>query len=390
MNETKARISREVEALADDLYAVSDYLLANPELGYQEFLACEHLSQFLGAHGFDVERGVGGVETAFKARPAGGALQRPSVAFLAEYDALPEIGHGCGHNLIAAASIGAAVALGRSLDSGNGSLAVIGTPAEEGGGGKVRLAEAGVFEDIDAAMMVHPGQYNLPGKDFLGRIKFKLEFFGRTAHAAVSPEQGINALDALIATFNAISALRQHIRPDARIHGIVTHGGEAPNIIPDYAAGLFYVRSADRAYRDELFERVRKCAEGAALATGATTKATLEPPAIDPMKRNAAFEQAFEDNMGTFGIPVDGDDGGRGSSDMGNLSHVVPAIHPFLAIVEPEVPSHSVAFAEATQTPRGRQALLQAAKTLAATAYDFLDSKDLRERVAGEFSGQGC
>ena len=385
MNEIKAQIGREVDALADELYAVNDYLFDNPELGFKEFKACEHLSRFLGERGFEVEPGVGGVETAFRARPGGSRPVRPTVAFVAEYDALPEIGHGCGHNLIAAASIGAAVALRRALGDAPDGLAVIGTPAEEGGAGKVFLADAGVFDDIDAAVMFHPGQGTLPGKNFLGRIKFTVEFFGRTAHAAACPEQGINALDAMIAAFNSIGALRQHIRKDSCVHGVITNGGTVPNIVPEYTSGLFYVRGATLEYRDALFERVKNCFEGAALATGTTCKIEVELPMVDPMLRIPTLEQAFQANAESLGMAMDVDDGSTGSSDMGNLSHRVPAIHPFLAIVDPDVPSHSVAFAEATKSPRGRQALLAAAKALAATAYDFLSSPELRQRVSAEF-----
>ena len=238
MDKPKERIGREVESLADDLFAVSDFLLANPEIAYQEFKARDYLSGMLEQKGFEVTKGVGNVETSFLARPADCRPSRPTVALLAEYDALPKIGHGCGHNLIAAAGLGAVVALRRILGDTAGGLVLVGTPAEEGGGGKVRLAEAGVFDEMDAAMMFHPGSTNIPAKGMLGRIKFKIEFFGRTAHASGSPDKGINALDALVLAYSGINAYRQHLRPDGRIHGIITHGGDAPNIIPDYAAAL--------------------------------------------------------------------------------------------------------------------------------------------------------
>ena len=320
MGSIKDHIDREVESLAEKLYAVSDFLLANPETAYQEVKACAYLSRFLSDHGFTVEARPGGLETAFLARPNGHQTGRPAVAILAEYDALPKIGHGCGHNLIAAASMGAALALQR-LETLPGTFAVVGTPAEEGGGGKAKLAAAGVFDGLDTAMMFHPGQQNIPGKDMLGRIKFKLEFFGRTAHASGSPDRGLNALDALIQTYSSINALRQHLRPDGRVHGIITHGGDAPNIIPDYAAGLFYVRAGSRVYRDEIFERVQGCAQGAALATGTRCEITVEQPTIDPFKRNATLEAAAAANMQALGLSIDPDDGRRGSSDIGNLSH---------------------------------------------------------------------
>jgi amidohydrolase len=386
MDQTKAQIGPEVESLAQDLFAISDFLKANPETAYQEFKACEHLSQVLDQAGFGVQKAVGNVETAFLARPSDCQLSRPSVAFLAEYDALPKIGHGCGHNLISAASLGGAIALKRILGKEAGGLAVVGTPAEEGGGGKVRLAEAGVFEGLDLAIMFHPGGLNIPGKDMLGRIKFKVEFFGRSAHASGSPDQGINALDAMVSAYSSINAIRQHLRPDGRVHGIITHGGDAPNIIPDYAAGLFYVRAGSRSYRDEIFERVNNCVQGAALAIGAESKIEIDLPKLDPMKRNAALESAVRANIEALGLSIDADDGRRGSSDIGNLSHSLPAMHPVLAIVGPDVAGHSVEFCEATTTDRGRDTLLNAAKMLAMTAYDYLTSAELRKQITEDFN----
>ena len=388
MDKLKERICREVESLAEDLFAVSDYLLANPETAYREFKARDYLSRVLEQKGFEVEKGVGNVETSFLARPNDCPHSRPTVALLAEYDALPKIGHGCGHNLIAAASLGAGVALRRILAVEAGGLVLVGTPAEEGGGGKVRLAEAGVFDEMDAAMMFHPGSTNIPGKGMLGRIKFKMEFFGRTAHASGSPDKGINALDALVLAYSGINAYRQHLRPDGRIHGIITHGGDAPNIIPDYAAALYYVRAGSRAYRDTLLEQVKKCGQGAALATGAEFKLEIYPPLLDPVKRIPSLEAVVKDNLTALGISIDKDDGRRGSSDMGNLSHYLPSIHPYLAIVDPEIPGHSVEFRDATASPLGRQTLLNAAKMLAMTAYDFLSSPELRDRVGQDFNSQ--
>ena len=386
MDSVKAQISSEVDALAQDMYDISDFLKANPETAYQEYKACDHLSGVLEEKGFRVQKGVGQVETSFLARPVNGQAGRPTVAFLAEYDALPKIGHGCGHNLIAAASLGAAIALNKILKIDSGGLVVLGTPAEEGGGGKARLAEAGVFDDMDLAMMFHPGGLNIAGKDMLGRTKFKMEFFGRTAHASGSPDKGINALDAMVAAYSSINAIRQHLRPDGRVHGIITHGGDAPNIIPDYAAGLFYVRAGSRSYRDEIFERVTNCAKGAAMALGAECKIEAYPPKLDPMKRNTVLEAAIELNLEALGIALEPDDGRRGSSDIGNLSHYLPSMHPVLAIVDPEIPGHSVEFRDATTSDRGRQTLLNAAKMLAMTAFDYLTSAELREQVNSEFT----
>jgi amidohydrolase len=385
MDSMKAALGKEVEAIANDLFVVSEYLYKNPEIGFQEFKAVEYLGRFLEERGFRVEKGIGGLKTAFLARPAGQPLKRPAFALLAEYDALPAVGHGCGHNLIAAASLGAAVALRRHLDSLQGSLAVVGTPAEEGGGGKILLAEAGVFSEMDAAMMFHPGRLNLPGEDMIGRVKFKAEFFGKSAHASVSPDQGINALDAIVAAYNNISLLRQQILPEARIHGIITHGGDAPNVIPEYTAGMYYVRAASRKYRDEVLEKVKKCLEAGAVAAGATCKIEIGKPTFDPIRHNPSLEEAARANMIALGIPIDADDGRRGSSDIGNLSQVLPALHPSLAIVGPETPGHSQIFGEATVSARGKETLVKAAKLLAMTACDFLTSKELREKARRDF-----
>ncbi len=388
MESKKEQIGQAVDALADELFVVSKYLLDNPETAYEEFKACDYLSQFLSERDFDVQKECGGVKTAFLANPTGCAPSSPKVAIMAEYDALPKIGHGCGHNLIAAAGVGAAVALRRVLGDGAGAITMVGTPAEEGGGGKQLLADAGIFKDCDAAMMFHPGQQNLIGQETLGRTKFTLEFFGKTAHAAASPDQGINALDAMIATFNGISAFRQHMRSDGRIHGVITHGGDAPNIIPDYTSALFYVRAATREYRDKIFATVERIARGAALATGATHRVEIAKPvaSLDPMKRNDALEAAAGVNMEFLGMPPEVASPDVGSSDIGNLSYYLPSLQPFLAICDTDVTIHSVEFAAATQSERGKKTLLNASKMLAMTAIDFLDQPDLRTRVATEFA----
>ena len=386
MDNNKELLCKEIDSLANELFGISDYLLENPETAYQEFKACEHLSSVLEKNGFTVEKGVGDVETSFLARPVYCQPSRPTVALLAEYDALPKIGHGCGHNMIAAAGLGAAIALKRVLKNEAGGVTVVGTPAEEGGGGKALLAEAGIFEKMDAAMMFHPSSTTIAGKGMLGRIKFEVEFFGQTAHAAGTPDQGINALDAMLQLFNSINSLRQQVRADGRIHGIITHGGDAPNIIPDYTSALFYVRAGDREYRDDLFERVKKCCEGASLAAGTTYKINVFTPILDPMKRNPALESAAAENLRALGLDIDEDNGRKGSSDMGNLSHYLPSLHPWISIVDPDIAGHTVEFREATTSDRGRKTLIDAAKMLAMTAYDFLTRPELQEQVASDFN----
>ena len=386
LQQVKNEIKEQVDRLAEDLFGLSRLLYENPETAYEEHQACQWLSQFLAERGFEVEKGAGGVETAFAARYAGGNPDGPSVAFLAEYDALPKIGHGCGHNLIAASSIGAGIALVRAMGEIPGRIAVMGTPAEEGGGGKARMIDGGAFEGIDIGLLSHPGHHNQAGEGSLGRIKAKIEFFGKTAHAASSPEAGRNALDAIIGSYNNICALRQQIPADAKLHGIITHGGDAPNIIPDYTAGLYYVRSGRRDYLKELFQRFEDCCHGAARAAGCECRIEVQPPSLEPTKRNYTLERMWEANLEDLGMELQVKNGPSGSSDVGNLSQVIPVLQSRLAIAELDVPIHSKGYADATQSERGRKALLDAAKTLAMTAYDYLVSAEARRAVAEEFA----
>lgn len=384
MEAMKARLQQEVEALAEELKELSQKLYDHPEIAHQEHQACAWLSEYLEGKGFDVERKAGGVETAFYAKLPGQDAA-PKVALLAEYDALPKIGHGCGHNLIAAASVGAGIGLSRCMDGLDGSMVVVGTPAEEGGGGKIMLLEAGVFDDVSAAMMFHPSSRTVVGSDALGRIKFTVEFLGKTSHAAGAPEDGLNALDAIVAYFSHIGLLRQQLKDEARIHGIITHGGDAPNVIPDYTAALMYVRALDPAYLDEVYAKLEDCAKGAAMATGTKVKITPNPMRYAPRKRSLELEKVCQANMEALGIEIEEEAGKMGSTDLGNLSQRLPAIHPMMAIMGKDIAGHSVQMAEATMTERGQTVMLQAAKMLAMTAYDYLASQEIQERVATEF-----
>src|SRR5437773_11639773 len=258
MSTVKDAISQAVDRLADELDALSKKIHDNPELAYQEVKASAWLCEFLGKQGFKVEQGVGGVDTAFRATLETG--EGPTVAILCEYDALPGIGHACGHNIIATSGAGAGAALAAVKDRlPKGRVHVVGTPAEEGGGGKVRLIKGGVFKDVDAAMMVHGWDRWIPHMDLLGIVRVGLEFTGKAAHASADPWEGVNALDAAVQTYTNVAMLRQQVRPDARIHGIITHGGAAPNIIPEFAAAVFYVRSINLDYMWELQKRVVAC-----------------------------------------------------------------------------------------------------------------------------------
>lgn len=384
LSELKARVWGRIDGIAGELWEIALKIHGNPEVAFQERRACSWLSGALEAAGFRVERGIGGLETAFKAvHPA--TSEGPAVAFLAEYDALPELGHACGHNIIAGIALGAGLGLAPFKGELPGRLMVIGTPAEEGGGGKIRLLEAGAFDDVDVAMMVHPSDRTLAERGSLAITEVKVEFRGRAAHASAEPEAGINALDAVIQTFVALNALRQHIRDGARIHGIITHGGTKPNIVPEYAAALFYVRAAEDDYKEELVEKLRNCAEGAALATGAELTFTRVGHEYKAMRPNHHLAQSFRKNIEELGYEVEEPKGGMGSTDMGDISQAVPAIHPYIKIAPTGTPGHSREFAQAARSEEARKGMIAAAKALAAVALELWLVPGFYEEVRREF-----
>ena len=385
----KELIDQAVDRLGESLQKLSLNIHAHPELGYQEVKAAAWLTEFLSAQGMKVERGIGGVETAFRATIETGA--GPTIAIMCEYDALPSIGHACGHNAIATAGAGAGAALAAVREKlPGGRIQVIGTPAEEGGGGKVKLIKAGVFRDVDAAMMCHGWDRWVLHQDLLGIVRVAFEFTGKAAHAAADPWEGVNALDAVIQTFNNVGMLRQQVRPSARIHGIVTSGGAAANIIPEFAACLFYVRAAELDYMWDLQRRVVACAEGAAKATGATLKVLdYGESAYEPMKRNDPMLDAFRANLKALGE----DDGPEvkdrlGSSDVGNVSQVIPCIQPMMKIAPDGTPIHSRAFEAAAAAPLAHRGTLTAAKAMARTTYDLLGDPALLAKAKGDFTAR--
>ena len=388
MNGVKDLIDQAIDRLGDDLERLSRTIHDSPELGYQEVKAAGWLTEFLGGRGLKVERGVGGVETAFRATIETG--HGPTIAIMCEYDALPSIGHACGHNAIATAGAGAGAALAAVRDKlPNGRVVVIGTPAEEGGGGKVRLIKAGVFRDVDAAMMCHGWDAWILHQDLLGIVRVAFEFTGKAAHAAADPWEGVNALDAVIQTFNNVSMLRQQIKPSSRIHGIVTNGGAAANIIPESAACLFYVRAAELDDMWKLHARVIACAEGAARATGTTLEVVdYRESAYEPLKRNATLLEAFRLNLHAVGETEKPEVKDRlGSSDVGNVSQVVPCIQPLMKIAPDGTPIHSRDFEAAAISPLAREGTLKAAKVMARTTYDLLADPALLARAKRDFQG---
>ena len=379
----KAKVRDSIETQREQLIQLSLNIHDNPELGFKEEKAATWLTGYLEDSGFHIERGIAGLATAFRASYG---QKRPRIALLAEYDALPKIGHGCGHNIIGVSAVGAGVASKRLIDSLGGSVAVMGTPGEENYGGKIDMVKGGAFKEVDVAMIVHPDTRNMPTEDALACISLEVEFFGRPAHAAGEPHKGINALDAMILAFTSINALRQHIRRDARIHGIITDGGEAPNIIPGHSAGVFSVRALDNDYLSELKNRVLNCFAGASVASGARLEYRWRDRTYAPMKSNMILAGLFKHNLESLGRAVEDFDprSGLGSTDMGNVSQVVPSIHPTIAIAPREVLIHTPEFAAATISEAGHSALLDAAKAMAMTVADILQPGTI-DRIRQEF-----
>ncbi|WP_216831134.1 M20 family metallopeptidase [Alkalihalobacterium elongatum] len=383
----KNNINQTIEQLRDSFYKISQYIGENPELGHEEYKASKILTEELRKHGFRVELGTAGLPTAFEAIYDSG-IPGPNIAFMAEYDALPELGHACGHNLIGTMAVAAGIGLSKVVNSCGGKIYVYGTPAEETRGGKVTMAEQGVFDHLDVAMMVHPFHRNEKSGSSLAMDAIQFEFFGKSAHAAGSPHEGINALDAVIQTFNSINALRQHVTPDVRIHGIIPEGGKAANVVPDHAIAQFYVRAENRSYLDELVKKVKGCAEGAAQATGATLEISDYEFSYDDMRTNLALSDVFTENLVQLGIEGSTihEKGSGGSLDMGNVSHVVPSIHPYIQICNEPHACHTHEFREAALSDQGFEGLILGAKCMANSAYDIMTSPELLSKIKKEFS----
>jgi len=355
----------------------------NPEPGFEEFQASRLLADQLEQAGFAVERGVGSLTTAFRAVKGSG---RPNIALLCEYDALPELGHACGHNLIGAASVGAAAALASVLKTVGGTVTVLGAPGEETGGGKTILVSEGALRDIDAALMFHPSNENVIMSTSNALDALEFTFAGRTAHAAGAPEKGINALDGVIQLFNGINALRPMFKDSVRIHGVITDGGKAANIVPDRAAAQFYVRAAQRSYLDTVVARVVAAARGAAQMTGTEVRWRNYEYSNDNMIPSASLATVWADNLRSLGIQHWQEyRESRGSSDMGNVSQVVPSLHPYLA-VKPDITAHTEEFAQACLGHEGFQTAVLAAKLLAATVYDLLTEPACLAKATEELS----
>jgi len=384
IDKVKATANSNVDARRNELNELSLKIHANPELGFEEVKAATWLTQYLAGNGFAVEKGICELPTAF----CGGYGQgRPAIAILAEYDALPKLGHACGHNIIAACAVGAGMASKAAIDQFGGSILVIGTPSEELGGGKAIMAERGAFENVDVAMLVHPGAHDTVKTEALACQPLQVEFFGKAAHAAARPETGINALEAMIQSFNAINSLRQHIKAKARIHGIITDGGEAPNIVPAHSAATFLVRAQDETYLEYLKQRVLNCFIAAATASGARLEYHWSNACYAPLLNNLALARLFKQNMQSIRRRVKLFDPGKsfGSTDMGNVSQLVPSIHPTVAIATKGTSVHTPEFALAAASESGTRGLLDAAKALAMTVTDLVANPETVSKIKEEF-----
>ena len=394
-----SRSNTAIEASKQGLFELSKDVHAHPELNYEEFYSADALAGFLEKQDLTVERGIGGVETAFRAIIPGGGGEGPTIAVLAEYDALPEIGHGCGHNLIAMAAMGAALGLKANAQDLPGRVMVIGTPAEEGGGGKIRLLQAGVFDGVDATLSSHPfsNRTIIPataarGESWsLAMVGYRYMYHGKAAHAAAYPEEGINALNAVIHLFTGIDALRQHLRDDVRIHGVITDGGTAPNVVPQFAAANFMLRSRNGRYlSDEVVGKVRAVAEGAAAMTGARLEVVEFYPFYENVQPNVTLAQAVAANAQMLGIrlddPIPGRPGSGASTDFGNVSKAMPGFELRYAVSETPVPSHTTQMQETAVTDLALSNALQVAKALSLTAGDLLRDAALVEAAKAEYA----
>jgi amidohydrolase len=386
--EVASSIDRAVDGSADELLALARRIHENPELRFEEHQAAAWLADFVASHGHAVERGVAGLPTSFRAR-AGRA--GPRVAILAEYDALPGVGHACGHNLIAAGAAGAFVAAATVADRVGGEVVLLGTPAEEGGGGKITMIDAGVFEGIDAALMYHPFDRDILAHTALASLWLTFHFTGVPAHAAIAPHAGKSALTACLDTFRLIDGQRVHFRDGVRVHGYILDGGQAVNIVPERAACEFSVRALDGEELDRVRAIVERCARGAAMASDVQVEISLRKGYRD-MVNNMALARRFGAHLQALGrTPRERDDRvGAGSTDMGDVSHVVPSIHPWVAIVdEGAALCHEHPFAVAAGSPRAGSTALLAAKAMARTAVEFLADAELRAAVSAEWRARG-
>ena len=382
----KQQIASEVDARAACLLDVSHQIHETPELGFEEHTAHDLLCSVLEDEGLDVVRSAFDLATAFIARAG---RVGPHIAVICEYDALPEIGHACGHNVIAAAGLGAGLAVASLADELGGRVSVIGTPAEEGGGGKCFLLERGAFDGIGAAMMVHPANHELIYMSAIAVEQLEVTYTGQSAHASASPHKGRNALDGAVLGYMNVAALRQHIRPDERIHGIFTRAGDKPNIVPHEAAAEWYVRSPKLDSLADLRERVLACLEAGATAAGVDVECRCKAPIYADMINSQTILEFYARNAAATGRVVSEPRSSYevvGSTDMGNVSHAVPSIHPMIKVSPDDVAIHTSEFSHDAKSQSGDQAVLDGAKMMAMTVADLWLEPEALSRAADELA----
>lgn len=380
------KLENKFSEIFEDLKELNEYIYKNPELGRKEFKACEAHKNLLKKYGFEVEENYIGIPTAYLAKYSSGK-KGIKIGYLAEYDALPEIGHGCGHNILGTTSIGAGILLKEYIDEFGGEVLIFGTPAEETFGAKVDMAEAGCFDDIDVAMISHPtGKNHEKSGTSQAMEALQFTFRGKTAHAAGDPYNGINALDGVIQFFNSVNALRQQTKTSARIHGIISNGGEAANIIPDLAVANFYIREATTKEMLKLSERVKNCAKGAALATGTSLEIENYEYTFKHLVTNEKLSSIYTKNLELQGIKDIPMSDPTGSSDCGDVSHHCPTIHTYFPISKCELTGHSLEFAKATITEEAYKGMKEAIFALVMTGKDILENENLLKEIKDEFN----
>lgn len=380
------KLENKFSEIFEDLKELNEYIYKNPELGRKEFKACEAHKNLLKKYGFEIEENYIGIPTAYLAKYSSGK-KGIKIGYLAEYDALPEIGHGCGHNILGTTSIGAGILLKEYIDEFGGEVLIFGTPAEETFGAKVDMAEAGCFDDIDVAMISHPtGKNHEKSGTSQAMEALQFTFKGKTAHAAGDPYNGINALDGVIQFFNSVNALRQQTKDSARIHGIISNGGEAANIIPDLAVANFYVREATTKDMLKLSERVKNCAKGAALATGTSLEIENYEYTFKHLVTNEKLSSIYTKNLELQGIKDIPISDPTGSSDCGDVSHHCPTIHTYFPISKCELTGHSIEFAKATITEEAYKGMKEAIFALVMTGKDILSDPNLLKEIKDEFN----
>ena len=384
----KKDVAAAVDAMRPELLALSHEIHQQPELALEEYKAVAGLTAAVRRHDLPVECETFGLKTSYVSEF--GSQSQPTIAILSEYDALPGVGHACGHNIIATAGLGAVLALAKLGSRMPGRVRYLGTPAEERFGGKEIIAREGAFDGVDAAMMIHPSSLNLTTMPCIAISEVEVTYHGRAAHASAMPYRGVNALDAVVTAYQSIAQLRQHIRQSERIHGIVTEGGLAANIVPERAACRFYVRAANVHDLAELKKRVQACFEAAALSTGCKAEIRWGNTDYLDLKTNWPMAALFENNAQGLGreffptkdIPA----GFAGSTDMGNVSHRVPSIHPMLAVAPAGVIIHNAEFATWAASPKGDDAIIDGAKALAQTALDLMTDSTSLSAVKADFA----